>query len=96
MKFLPQQLANQIGINPETGEPLPQLKREHSPQERFQNVLDTVFDGIGGLPNMTRWAKANQSRFYKMYADTVKQAPINITDSQVVIVHSLPESPLDK
>lgn len=32
-----------------------------------ENIM-TVFSRIGGLANMARWAKENQTEFYKLYA----------------------------
>ena len=89
-------VSKELGFHPQTGQPLPAIKREYAPQDRFQRALNIVFDGIGGIPTMTQWAKRNQGDFYKMYAKAAQQAPINITDSEVVIVHSLPASKLDE
>lgn len=48
--------------------------------------IESVFEMIGGLANMARWAKENETEFYKHYA---KLIPIDISakiDKRVVSV----------
>ena len=96
--LIPRDQARKLGINPQTGEPLPQVKREFNPQDRILRDLEAAYDGIGGLAALTTWAGRNQTEFFKMRAQTAKTAPINITDSEVVIIHSsaLPATKLDE
>lgn len=95
-ELMPRDDARKLGINFKTGEPLPQLRREYAPQDRFLRDLTAAYDGIGGLAMLTRWAKQNKTEFIKILRDVTKAAPITITDSEVTIIHALPSSKLDE
>jgi hypothetical protein len=38
-----------------------------------------AFEGMGGIPAFTTWAKANETEFYKLYARLI---PVDLTASQ--------------
>ena len=33
-----------------------------------KQALELAFDGIGGVPALIKWAKENQTEFYKLFA----------------------------
>ena len=55
-----------------------------------ENVI-AVFDGIGGIETMIKWARANMTEFYKLYARLIpvdvqvkdKREPSELTDSEL-------------
>ena len=57
--------APQVKKPPSIGRP-PGAKNKTSKTAK-ENFL-AVFTGMGGTPAMKKWAKANQTEFYKLYA----------------------------
>jgi hypothetical protein len=47
-----------------------------------KQALQEAFQGIGGVPALTAWARDNQGEFYKLYAKllpTEVKADVNVT-----------------
>jgi len=95
--FLPREEAKAIGVDPQTGERLPQLRRENSPTNPVADALEYAFQGIGGKAGFTKWAGRNRSDFYKMWGNHHKNQPDQVNSSpEIHIIHVLPPTKLDE
>jgi hypothetical protein len=62
----------------------PKGKKPGTPTKQTQSVKEAfklAFEGIGGVPAFTKWAKKEQSEFYKIYSKLLpKELEVSGTD----------------
>jgi hypothetical protein len=66
-------------------------------RQEVVNAFARAFQMIGGVQRLALWANANPDKFYPLYAKLMPSTSIQIGDnSQVVIQHAIPRTPLDE
>lgn len=60
-----------------------------------KEALSMAFQGVGGVPGLTRWAEGNRTEFYKLWAKMLPQdlkVSGSLTLEQLVMASMKPEA----
>lgn len=78
--------------------PTGRLRRSRLTRDQITQAFHDSFELIGGVPRLAIWADANPTEFYKLYARLLPSGSFEglNSDNQVIVMHVLPRSALDR
>lgn len=75
--------GNSKAFNEQAGKGRPKGSKNRFGQEA-KEAFALAFEGIGGVPELTKWARSNKETFYKLYS---KLIPVELHGTGKGMVH---------